>query len=329
MPKSSADPDAFLAVGIQSALGTPQTTAAKFRFVKYLSGSDVEAQIEAVDLREGGDGLDFGYAFKRMQKTVGQIVANVRPEALGQLLAAVPGGATWSGGSAPATHIFHTGHASHPWMTLQIAHPGTSLVNHLYDARFTGITLEGGAGDLVKVTIPFAAINHGASVTVLTPTYYGDDPFAYFIGPSYLIDAAAATGMTAWKIEMGLGVEELQAQEIKLDEMVVQNRDTNVEYTIRYEDATRWKKIYMGAGVTPTTSIATGALDLVMQYDTGATLKLLRLQTRLLSYRGNKLTELDPDGKTVMETVSAKALKGATHTFIAELRNAHASAYGS
>src|SRR3972149_2170024 len=104
MPKSSADPDAFLAVGIQSALGTPQTTAGKFRFVKYLSGSDVEAQIEAVDLREGGDGLDFGYAFKRMQKTVGQIVANVRPEALGQLLAAVPGGATWCGGSAPATH---------------------------------------------------------------------------------------------------------------------------------------------------------------------------------------------------------------------------------
>jgi len=121
----------------------------------------------------------------------------------------------------------------------------------------------------------------------------------------------------------------LQAQDIKLDEMVVQNRDTNVEYTIRYEDATRWKKIYMGAGVTPTTSMATGALDLVMQYDSGATLKLLRLQTRLLSYRGNKLTELDPDGKTVMETVSAKALKGATHTFFAELRNAHASAYAS
>ena len=46
MPISSADPNAFLAIGMQAALGTPQTAAAKLRFAKYLSGSDVQASLE-------------------------------------------------------------------------------------------------------------------------------------------------------------------------------------------------------------------------------------------------------------------------------------------
>jgi hypothetical protein len=41
------------------------------------------------------------------------------------------------------------------------------------------------------------------------------------------------------------------------------------------------------------------------------------------------LGELDPDGKTVVETITAQALKGATHALIAILKNAHASAYAS
>lgn len=327
MPVSSSDPNAFLAVGMQSALGTPQTAAAKLRFAKYLSGTDASAELEIVDLREGGDGLDFGFTYKKSQKAIGQLVVNARPEIAGQMLALLPGGATWNGASAPALHNFHTGHASHPWSTIFVQHPGSTLPQMMSDVRFTGFSIEGGSGEPVKITFPFIAIVHGASFAALTPSYAAEEPFLFQHNPTYAIASVGATGISAYKIEMGLGIEELQSAAVTLDEIPVMNRDTNVEITRRYEDATLWKTINMGGGVQPTTSVATGAFRADHLYGAAAALRSLSLHTQLISWRGLKLSELDPDGKTVMETISGKALKGATHAFFAELKNVHASSY--
>jgi len=312
---------------MQSALGTPQVTAAKIRFAKYLSGTDLQARLEVVDLREGGDGLDFGYTYKKSQAAIGQIVFNARPEIAGQLFQGAPGGATWDGASAPAAHTFQAGHASFPWMTLLAQHPGSSLPQIFRDALFTGLTVEGQSGEPWKVTIPFVAIFQGASYAALTATYQAEEPFVYHYNPTYVLDGSGDTTMTAFKIELGLGVEELQSQAVTLDDIAVQNRDINVEVTRRYVDTTKWKAINMGGGIAPTTSVATGSLRVDSLYGAGAALRSLQFQTPLLSYRGLTLTELDPDGKTVYETLSAKALKAATHAFFAVVKNAHASAY--
>jgi hypothetical protein len=161
----------------------------------------------------------------------------------------------------------------------------------------------------------------------LTPTYASEEPFLYQHSPTYVLDGAGDSTISAWKVEAGYGLEELQAQAITLDEIAVQNRDINVEMTRRFENATLWKKINMGGGVTPTTSVATGALRADALYGSGAGLRSISLEARLLSYRGLVLSELDPDGRTVMETISAKALKGATHALFGIVKNAHASAY--
>lgn len=334
MPFSSADPNAFFGMGIQSALGTPQTTQGKFKFIKYLSGTEVQAQPEIVYLREGGDGLNWGYGYKKSQKSVGQLVFNARPDQLGLLFQALPGGATWAGASLPALHNFYAGHASFPWSTLQIAHPGTSLIHFLSDVRFTGLTIEGNSGEPIKVTAPFVAINHGASSTILTPTYGvptgSNDPFVYHFSPSYRLDGSVDTSIGAWKFDVGLGIEELQAQSVTLDEQVVQNQDINVEVTMRYENSTLWKKINMGAGVSPTTSVPTGSLDVRTGYDGGGAqaTRALQISAYNVGYSSDQLTELDPDGKTVMQTVSGKALaNGATWPLVIALNNGHASAY--
>lgn len=327
MPISSADPLAFLAIGMQSALGTPQVTPAKLRFCKYLAGTDIAATLEIVDLREGGDGLDFGYTYKKSQKVAGQIVINARPEIVGQILQLLPGGATWSGASAPAVHNFHTGHASHPWSTFLAQHPGSTLAQMLSDVRLSGITIEGNGGIPVKLTLPFVGINHGASYAAITATNPIEEPFLFQHNPTYVIDGTGDTDVTAYKFTMGLGLEELQTQAVTLDEIVVQSRDTDVEFTRRYEAPTAWKNINMGGGVSPTTSVATGSFRADHLYGAAAALRSLSLQAQLISYRGLVLTELDPDGKTIYETFSAKALKGATHAFMAILNNAHASAY--
>src|SRR5438128_463969 len=140
---------------MQSALGTPQTTAAKLRYARYLSGNNFAAQLEVVTLREGGDGLDYGFVYKKSHKVAGQLVFNARPEIVGQVLQALPGMATWDGGSAPAIHTFSTIGASFPYMTMLAQHPG-SLMAHLFsDIRFTGLTIEAQSGEPMKWTVPF------------------------------------------------------------------------------------------------------------------------------------------------------------------------------
>ena len=109
------------------------------------------------------------------------------------------GAATWGGASAPASHLFHSGHASFPFMTLQVGHPATSLVHFVSDAIFTGFTIEGQTGEPWKITVPFIGITHGASSTVLAPTYRGDEPFLYHHAPSHQRDGAVGGDATRVK----------------------------------------------------------------------------------------------------------------------------------
>ena len=319
-----------MALGMQSAKGTPQVTAAKLRYAQYLSGNSFEPQLDIVDLREGGDGLDFGYSYKKGQKVAGQLVVNLRPEITGQVLQGALGGATWDGGSAPALHTFHTGHASFPWMTILAQHPGSTIPHLLSDLLFTGGKIEMKSGEPWLFTAPFVAITHAATFTAVVPTYIRDEPFVYHYAPTYVLDGSADSTIDSVTIEWGLGIEELQAQQVTLDDIAVQNRDTNIEVVRRYEAATLWKKVFMGGGLAPTQSVATGAFRGAVAYGAaGAAFRQLDVEARLISYRGNGLTELDPDGKTVKETITAKVLKGATHAVFAKLSNSHASAYVS
>jgi len=329
MPVSSADPSAFVALGMQSALGTPQVTAGKTRSAKYLGGTGFQAQLEIVSLREGGDGLQKGFTYKRLQKVAGQLVVYARPEFAGMLLSLVPGAATWDGASAPAVHLFHTGHASFPWSTILAQHPGSAAAHLLSDVRFGGLSIEGAGGDPIKFTAPFTAITHGASMAAFVPTYHDEAPFIYYNTPTYVIDGTADSDVLGYKIDIGYGLEELQSQAVTLDEIVVQNLDVTLEIRRRFEDATLWKKIAMGAAVSPTYSVATGSFRAAQVYGAAAALRALDISLPLLAYKSHDIGELDPDGKTIVETIQADALKGATHNLIATLKNAHASAYAS
>ena len=330
MPFSSADPNAFVAVGMQSALGTPQVTAAKLRFAKYMSGTGFKPEEEVVYQREGGDGLDYGFSYKKTQKTTGQLVLAVRPEIAPQLFQLVPGGATWDGTSGPANHVFHTGHASHPKGTLLIQHPGSLLSHLLSDVQFSGFTLEGQSGEPWKLTAPFVAAQMGASFAAFVPTYYGDAPLLFHtLAPSggYLIDGATDTKVTSFQFQLGLGLEELYAQTIDADDIVVQNRDITFTFTRRIEDATLWKKVAMGGGIVPTTSVATGSFQAISMYGAAAAARYLSVNAPLISYDSVDFGDLDPDGKTVYEVYSGKVLHSATAALIFNVMNAHASAY--
>lgn len=334
---SSADPQAYLCLGMQSALGSPQVAAGKVRFVKYLRGNDFNIVPAVVDLREGGDGLDFGTTYKVQEKVQGNITFYLRPEIAGQFFQLLPGGATWQGASLPAVSVFHDNHASHPYATIQVQHPGSSIVQLLSDIRFSGFTLTGRAGQPWQIAAPFTAISYGASAAPLTPTYYGvgsslDDLFLFANNPSYVIDGQADSTIEAITVHFQLGQEELQAQSQNLDDITVLNRVIDVEMTRRYQSPSMWQKVAYGAAgnISPTTSVATGSLSAFVSNGLAAgSLRSMLIQLGLLSYRYDNLTQLDPDGQTVRETLSARALHTATAALAITVTNAHASAYAS
>jgi len=332
MPFSSADPNGFVALGMQSALGTPQVTPAKLRFAKYLSGTTAPTPaLEVVYEREGGDGLDVGFAYKKTEKVPGTLVVNLRPEIAGQLFQLVPGGATWDGASGPANITFHTGHASHPKGTMLIQHPGSLIAQMLSDVQFTGLTIEGNSGEPWKITAPYNAAQYGASFAAVTPTLYGDAPILFHnLAPSggYLVDGATDTKISHFKFDIALNVEELYAQSIDADDIVVMSRDTTFEFTRRIENSTLWQKVAYGAGVAPTTSVATGSFQAIAMYGAaGVANRYVNINAPLVAYDTVTIDDLDPDGKTVYETYSGRVLKGATTALIITLGNAHASAY--
>ena len=60
MSLTSADPNAYVALGMQSALGSPQLTAAKVRLMRYSGANQFNVVPAVVDIREGGDGMAYG-----------------------------------------------------------------------------------------------------------------------------------------------------------------------------------------------------------------------------------------------------------------------------
>lgn len=329
MPFSTADPAGFVGIALQAALGTGGTSAPKFRFAKYLDGTDCEPDQTIVHLREGGDGLDMGYAYKQAVKVAGQLVLNVRPDIAGVLLAACPAGATYCGGTSPATHLFHTAHASHPLVTLQMAYPATSIVRYISDARILGMTIEGAAGQPWKMTAPFTGMKWGASSTVLAATYLTEEPLKFHDNPAYALDGASDGRISGFKITVGLTAEELQAQAVTLDDIAILTRDTSIEVTRRYEGATQWLAIYSGyaGGVAPTVGVYRGSFSAQAGYGAGTALRQLTLTAPQVAWDTNVLTALSPDGKTVEETITGIIEKGATTALFANLTNVHASAY--
>jgi len=315
---------------MQSALGSPQVTAGKLRYAKYMSGTDYQPQMAVVDMREGGDGLDWGFSYKQTIKGAGQIVAAIRPEFAPQLFELIPGGATWDGGSAPAVHTFHTGHASHPKGTMFLQHPGSLLTHFLSDVQFTGLTIDGNTGQPWQFTAPFIAANLGASFAPFTPTYYGEAPILFHnLAPSggYLVDGATDLTIKAFQFGIALGIDELYAQLIHPDDVTVMNRDITFSFTRRVENATLWKKVAMGGGAAPTTSVATGSFQAIAMYGNASQARYLSANAPLISYDQVQISALDPNGVTVEETYSGKVLKGATAALILTAMNGHASSY--
>jgi hypothetical protein len=163
-----------LAVGRQSAKGTPQTTpASKLR----ITGGAVVPQPTIIDLPETDSSIQRSKSAKVGQQIGGAIEGFWRSDEMG-LLSYVHLGATSPTGAGPYEHTA-TAAAAQPYLTLYSAYDSTALVDRYVDCRITEFTLRGTGGQALTYSAGFMGLTatYGETDPVLSPSSV--DPLTY------------------------------------------------------------------------------------------------------------------------------------------------------
>lgn len=324
----------YFAIGKQSAKDSEATT---FLFLRHLDGTGLELDTQIQTEREGGDGQEVGLVYKSAISMDGAAVANARPEYAARVLAYILGAN--AAGTVPA------GSAGASVCQIQVAAP-TSLgasgayltleqmfgdkIERVSNAQPNEVTIEGEAGRPIKISANFVGggtpYARNAAASALTPTRETGQPF-FYPGASVTIDGAGNTKITKFKQTIRRTLDEdIRTTQLFREDVVALNFDTDLEFTLKYEDATLYDKIQMGGGTVVPIDLATGSFQIFSAQGAGTTYRFIETNVPVHRYTGARLNKLDPDGKTVYIDVTAMGVKGATHQFYSRVQTASQAA---
>lgn len=321
----------YFAIGRQSGHGSEATT---FHFLRHLDGTALELAEETQAEREGGDGQEVGLIYKNSISADGAMVANARVEYAGRVLAYALGAdsvATAAGDAAGLAQV-HTAvptslGATAPYLTVE--QKFGDVIERVSNAQITEVSIEGEAGRPIKIS---AQIVGGGTpyrrdvASSLTPTRESGDPI-FYPGASVVIDGSGNTKLTKFKQTIRRTVDsDIRTTELFREDVVALNFDTDIEGTLKYEDATFYDKVKFGGGTTIPRELATGTFKLYSEQGSGSSLRFIETNQ---NYRltGARVNKLDPDGKTVYLDFTGMGVKGATHQFFSRIQTASGGAF--
>lgn len=320
--RATNEPSNYIAFGVQSAVNVEATT---FFFSKHLDGSGTEIDEDVTTEREGGDGQEAGLRYKTAVKADGQVVENARPGALGRYAAWTLGVDAVSIIASPLTLHKIVPAATVPYLTKD--ERWGDVVERTTNNVFTSLELEAEAGGIWKVTANY--ISGGSAyerpvASTLTPSRDTSKPF-FFPAGTYIIEGAANTKVTKVKIGANRNVDDdIFTTGLNREDVVPLNQDYDVDFTVKYEDRTIYRKVKYNSGSQVSVPfLATGAYSQYLVVGSQS----LNLGMPLLEYVGAKVNKLDPDGKTMYLDVSAMTIKGATYPLWLDLITADIARY--
>jgi hypothetical protein len=331
---STNQPGDYFAIGKQSAKDTEATT---FLFLKHKDGTALELDEDVVSEREGGDGQEVAFRYKRMIKMDGAANGNARSNLSLYGFAGVLGAKSGTPEVASAANGIPTGcqrtelipAATLPYWTVE--QKFSDQIERVSNAKITTLDLEAEAGSPARLS--FAVIGGGtpyrrnAAASALTATRESVDP-VFFPRGSYVLNGAGNTKITKFKFSAKRNVDDgIQTTELFREDVIELNADYDLDLTLKYEGATLYDAIKYGGGTVVPLALATGSFRAVMRNTsedaTATTFRQLDLSLPQLHFVGAKVNKLDPDGKTVYIDVAAMTYASPTTSVIA--RVVHAS----
>lgn len=332
------EPDNYFAIGKQSAKDTEATT---FHFLKHLDGTGLERDDNIESVREGGDGPEVGLRYRTAVSLDGAANANARPELAARLLAyvlhsdTVTDAASGFGATEAQVHTAvptHRGPSNPYYLTLEQAF--ADEIERVSNALVTTLTIEGEQGRPVKMSAEFLGggtpYHRESPASSLTPTRESAQPY-FFPNASVVLDGAANSKITKFKQTIRRGVDaDIRTTSLHREDVVSLTFDTDLEFTLKYEDRTLYRKVHANGGTqVPLQAIdlATGAFKFYSEFGAGTTLRFFETNQPVFEYVGARVNKLDPDGKTMYIDVTAMGIKGATHQFFSRVQTASGGAF--
>lgn len=324
----------YVALGRQSAAGTPQDTTSAYLFARWLDGTEgvTHERVQTTE-REGGDGQDMGYAYIEHHTGKGNLVAYARPEitakALGWALGA--GSMTSAASTWPYTHELYPANEA-AILTYEAFAPQGVIGERLVDSKISEVAIEAEHGKPVKITV---AVNGGDSPqqrvagSARTVSYETDEPFYFNTASHQLAIAGAALGMdevTKWTCTFTREQdEEVFGVGYGRKAITDLNRNVTLDLTRRFLSATLHNAVAYGGGSAIAPTVATGSFKVFMTNGlTGSALRSFELEVPLMVMQPLSRNVFEVDGQTVYEDISAVAIKprsGGTHLVRAQVKN--------
>jgi hypothetical protein len=326
---STNQPSDYFAVGVQPAKDVEATS---FYFAKHLDGTAVDISEDVTSEREGGDGQEVGLRYKTMIKADGALNANARPGALdvgfagalGRTATVMAGGT--NGIPSGCQLVRYAPNPTLPYLTVEQRF--ADQIERTTNNKVNSLELSGEAGKPIKLA--FNLVSGGTpywrdTASALTPQREVGDPI-FFPRGSYVIDGVGNTKITKFSVKAARNLDDaIQTTQLFREDLVELNADYDLDFTLKYEDKTFYRKIKAAGGTTVPLALATGSFEAYMVNpaaadNPGATLaRSGAVRFPLIQYAGAKVNKLDPDGKTVYLDVSAMTIKGATDSLIADV----------
>lgn len=326
MAFSTNQPSDYFAIGFQSAKGTEATS---YHFTRHQDGTAIDLTEDVQSEREGGGGQEVGFRYKSMLKADGQVNENARAEAamVGFLGALGKTAFTFQPGTMGIATGFMgkriTTNPTLPYLTAEQRF--ADQIERVSDAKVTSLELSGEAGRPLKLS--YSILGGGtpynrAIGSALTPNRETNDP-VFFPQGSYAIDGAGTTKITKFSAKISRSLDDsIQTTTLFREDLVELNADYDLDFTLKYEDPTLYKKIKFAGGTVVPIALATGSFGIFSTNTVAsgaAGWAALDVDFPLIQYVGAKVNKLDPDGKTVYLDVSAMTIAGPTNSVVVDV----------
>lgn len=307
--RATNEPSNYIGFAKQTDKDTEGTT---FWFVKHQDGSGFEVDEDVTSEREGGDGQEVGLRYKTAISPDGQVVGNARAQFLGRIAAWTLGCDNPSVTASPLTHHRIIPAATLPYITVEQF--WADSVERSSANQFTGFQLEAESGGAWKVTANFisgGSVYERPAASALTPSRETGRPL-FFPGGSYVIEGAGNTKVTKIKVGAARAVDaDIRTTGLNREDVVPLNQDYDVDFTLKYEDRTLYRKVKYNSGSQINIPyLSTGAFAMHLFAQPSFPFQLLM---PFIEYVGARVNKLDPDGKTMYLDVAAMTLKSGTY----------------
>jgi len=318
----------YIGVGKQAVFGTPVAPTAGL-FLKYLSESLVNEQ-DDIKGTEGGFGRYIIEAYKANHRAGGEVSGYLRPDVFGFFAALCLGADTFAAkvpGASPSIHTLTPGTPGFMTVERGIDPATPTIVERFQDMHVGDLTIEGEQSNPLKFSASLVGTKGHVEAAATAPTYESNNPIMFFDYPTYTLDGGATVEISKFSIKISNNFDLWYGPTMTPSEIIEKLLTVELNFTLKFLDATHYKKVYYGAGTDVVYTIADGSFRVLAQYGALDGIRAVDLYIKHIKHKGAPVNLAGDAGPIMQECVGYGVKVGADNLIDIVVKNSFDSDY--